>query len=55
MKSLCDEIQASSDEIFCLWLQMKSNPASPIPALAGFHRVVISSTKWIYSDVGGFN
>ena len=29
--------------------------ASINPALAGFHRVAISSTKWIYSDAGGFN
>ena len=26
-----------------------------LPALAGFHRVAISSTKWIYSDAGGFS
>ena len=25
------------------------------PALAGFHHKGISSTKWIYSDAGGFN
>ena len=37
---------ATSDEI-------KSAPHHP--ALAGFHRVAISSTKWIYSDAGGFN
>ena len=29
--------------------------ASINPALAGFHRVAISSTKWIYSDAGGFS
>ena len=37
---------ATSDEI---------KSASINPALAGFHHKVISSTKWIYSDAGGFN